>query len=556
MRCPPLLAALAAIACASPVAAQALPDNLLRRVDSVFADYDRTDQPGCVLGVYRDQRMAYARGYGMANLELGIALSPQSFLDIGSTSKQFAAYAIGLLEQDGKLRRTDPVRNYLPELGTYAEAITVEQLIQHTSGLRDYLVLMSLAGYRTEDWTDARDALGLIVRQREANFAPDSEWLYSNTGYFLLAEIVQRVSGKSLRAFAAERIFGPLGMRGTHFHDDHAMVVPGRATGYSPKDEGGFGIDMSDFEQTGDGAVLTSVEELLRWDANFYTGQVGGMDLLRRQQQPGALADGKPIEYASGLFISKYHGQPTVSHGGAWAGYRAELLRFPEQRTSFAVLCNRGDANPSRRAERVADVVLGGVLEPARAASAAAAAAAAASVSVPRESLAQRAGVWKGRATGEVRIIELAGDGLVLKMGRDLPLVPLSADRFSIMESYSIRFETENGKPVLVPEQDVLGKDRFDLVPAFRPSVAELAAFAGSYYAPELDVTWRITADSAGLRAELRGRELAKLRPTYQDHFSGEQGSSLAFRRAKGGRVTGFSVQAGRVRNIVFTRVP
>ena len=556
MRCPSLLAALAAVACASPVAAQALPDSLLRRVDSVFADYDRTDQPGCVLGVYRDQRMAYARGYGMANLELGIALSPQSFLDIGSTSKQFAAYAIGLLEQDGKLRRTDPVRTYLPELGTYAEAITVEQMLQHTSGLRDYLVLMSLAGYRTEDWTDARDALGLIARQREANFAPDSEWLYSNTGYFLLAEIVQRVSGKSLRAFAAERIFGPLGMRGSHFHDDHAMVVPGRATGYSPKDEGGFGIDMSDFEQTGDGAVLTSVEELLRWDANFYTGQVGGMDLVRRQQQPGALADGKPIEYASGLFISKYRGQPTVSHGGAWAGYRAELLRFPDQRTSFAVLCNRGDANPTRRAERVADVVLAAVLEPARAADARPGAAAATPVSLPRESLSQRAGIWKGRATGEVRVIELAGDGLVLKMGRDLPLVPLSVDRFSILESYSIRFETENGKPVLVPEQDVLGKDRFDLVPAFRPGVAELAAFAGNYYAPELDVTWRITADSAGLRAELRGRELAKLRPTYQDHFSSQQGSSLAFHRGKGGRVTGFSVQAGRVRNIVFTRVP
>lgn len=556
MHRPSMLAALAAVVCASPVAAQALPDSLLRRVDSVFADFDRTDQPGCVLGVYRDQRIAYARGYGMANLELGIALSPQSFLDIGSTSKQFAAYAIGLLEQDGKLSRTDRIRKYLPELGGYAEAITVEQMIQHTSGLRDYLVLMSLVGHRTEDWTDARDALGLIVRQREANFAPDSEWLYSNTGYFLLAEIVERVSGKTLRAFAAERIFGPLEMRGTHFHDDHAMLVPGRATGHSPKDEGGFGIDMSNFEQTGDGAVLTSVEELLRWDTNFYTGQVGGMDLVRRQQVPGTLASGAPIEYASGLFISKYRGQPTVSHGGAWAGYRAELLRFPDQRTSFAVLCNRGDANPSRRAERVADVVLGGALEPAGAANTMPAGPAAAPVSLPRESLAQRAGIWKGRATGEVRIIELAGNQLVLKLGRDLPLVPLSADRFSILGSYSIRFETENGKPVLVPEQDALGKDRFELVPPFRPGAAQLAAFAGNYYAPELDVTWRITADSAGLRAELRGRELAKLVPTYQDHFSSPQGSSLAFRRGSGGRVTGFSVQAGRVRNIVFSRVP
>ena len=174
---------------------------------------------------------------------------------------------------------------------------------------------------------------------------------------------------------------------------------------------------------------------------------------------------------------------------------------------------------------------------------------------VSREVLAQRAGVWKGRATGDVRIIELVGDRLVLKMGRDLPLVPLSADRFSLLGSYSIRFETEGGKPVLVPEQNALGKDRFDLVPAYRPGAADLAAFSGDYRAPELDVTWRIVSDSAGLRAELRGRELARLAPTYADHFSSPEGS-LAFRRDRQGRVTAFTVQAGRVRNILFTRVP
>jgi CubicO group peptidase (beta-lactamase class C family) len=530
---------------ASPTPAQSLSDSVIRRVDSVFADYDRTDQPGWRPGEYRDQRIAYAWGYGMANLELGIALNPGSFLDIGSTSKQFAAFAIGLLEQDGKLRRTDPVRKHLPELSPYAEAITVEQMIQHTSGLRDYLVLMSLVGYRTEDWTDAGDALRLIARQREANFAPDSEWLYSNTGYFLLAEIVERVSGKTLRAFAAERIFGPLGMRGSHFHDDHAMVVPA-----GPPDIPRRTRRVRDRHVRLRQVAWCRADrrgELLRWDE--LRSQVGGRAGPPRVQ---GLASA-PIEYASGLFIAKYRGQPTVSHGGAWAGYRAELLRFPDQRTSFAVLCNRGDANPSRRAERVADVVLGGVLEPP---AATATGPAGTAVSVPREVLAQRVGIWKGRVTGDVRVIELAGDRLVLKMGRDLPLVPLSADRFSILESYSVRFETENGKPVLVPEQDVLGKDRFDLVPPFRPSAAELAAFAGDYYAPELDVTWRIVADRAGLRAELRGRELAKLSPTYADHFSSQQGSSLAFRRGKGGRATAFSVQAGRVRNIVFTRVP
>lgn len=541
-------ALLGAVPAAAP--GQVLPDSVLRRVDGVFAAYDRTDQPGCVLGIYRDQHLAYARGYGMANLELGLALHPGSFLDIGSTSKQFAAFAVALLAQDGRLSLNDPVRRHIPELGPHADGVTIEQLVQHTSGLRDYLVLMTLSGYRAADWTDAKDALRLIVLQREGNFPPDTEWLYSNTGYFLLSQIVERVSGKSLRAFAEERIFGPLGMRGSHFHDDHRMIVPDRATGYAPRPGGGFRLDMSNFEQTGDGAVLTSVEELLRWDTNFYTGQVGGMDLVRAQQVPGTLADGKPIEYAGGLMVSTLRGQRTVRHGGAWAGYRAELLRFPDQRTAFAVLCNRADAGPSRLANDVAAIVLEGVLDPVPAAAPPPAAPAA---PVARELLATRVGVWKGRRTGETRVIELQDAGLVLRVGQAIPLAPLGPDRFSLLGEYSIRFETENGKPVMVPEQAVLGDEPFDLVPSFRPTARQLAAFTGDYYAPELDVTWRILPDSGGLRIELRGRTLATLEPSAADQFTSSAGFSLSFRRA-GGRVSGFTVQAGRVRNIGFSR--
>lgn len=463
---------LLALLCLCPATAwgQALPTEMARRVDAIFADVDRTDAPGCALGIYRDGQVAYGRGYGMANLELGVALSPQSVLDIGSTSKQFAAFAIALLEQDGKLDRRDPVRRYVPELGAFAEGVTIEQLLQHTSGLRDYLVLMHLAGWRTEDWSDASDALALIVRQREANFPPDAEYLYSNTGYFLLAVIVERVSGEPLRAFATRRIFTPLGMRVTHFHDDHAMVVPGRATGYAPRPGGGYAIDMSNYEQTGDGAVLTSVEELLRWDTNFYTGMVGGMGLVNRQQVPGTLANGTPIKYASGLLIDTYRGQRTVSHGGAWAGYRAELLRFPDQRVAVAVLCNRTDAGPTQRARKVADVVLDGTLGPADSADA-------------------------PRAAPETITY--------------LPYAP-----------------------------------------------GTHGALAGTYTSSELDATWRLVPDSTGLRVTVRDRVLGTFRPTGTDTLRDAQGIVLRFTRGPRARVTGFVVEAGRVRNIRFTRVP
>ena len=544
----------ALLAAAAPATAQTLPDSVLRKVDQVFAAYDRTDSPGCAMGIYRDGRILYARGYGMANLELGIALSPRSVLDIGSTSKQFTAFAIALLEQDGKLAQADPVRKYLPELGAYADGIKVADLVHHTSGLRDYLVLLYLAGFRDADLTDDDDALRLIVRQQAANFAPNTEWLYSNTGYFLLSVIVKRVSGKSLRVFAQERMFTPLGMRATHFHDDHAMIVENRATGYSPAEAGGYGIEMSNYEQTGDGAIQTSIEEMLLWDGNFYDGKVGGMDLVRRQQVPSFLLDGKPTKYASGLMIDAYRGLKTVRHGGAWAGYRAELLRFPDQHTSIACLCNRGDANPSRFADKVADVILAGQLQPVPAVTLPGVPAE--GVILTPDVLKARAGVYRGRKTGDVRVVRLEGSQLALVLGRAIPMVPLSPDRFQIMGEYTLVFGSDNGKPTLRAEQQQLGDDVYELVPAFTPTAAQLAEFAGAYYAGELDVEYRITADSAGLDIGLRGRRLTRVTPTFADAFSGDQGENLLFARDRKGRLTGFTVGAGRVRNILFVRRP
>ena len=203
-----------------------LPDSTRTRVDSVFREYDRTDSPGCALGIYRDGKIIYARGYGMANLELAVAISPKTIFDIGSTSKQFTAFAIGLLERDGKLSLDDPIRKHIPELGAYADSIKLGDLVHHTSGLRDYLTLMALAGYGFDDVTDDQDALRLIARQKAANFPPNSEWLYSNSGYFLLSQVVKRVSGQTLRAFATRQDLRSPGDDGDAFprrpHHDHS----------------------------------------------------------------------------------------------------------------------------------------------------------------------------------------------------------------------------------------------------------------------------------------------------------------------------------------------
>src|SRR5258708_3367024 len=225
--------------------------------------------------------MVYSKGYGLANVEENVSITPQSVFDIGSTSKQFTAASILLLEKQGKLSVNDDVRKYIPELPDYGQKITILHLLNHTSGLRDYLTLMELAGVNTDSVTTDEDALEMIFRQKAPNFRPGSEWLYSNTGFFLLSVIVKRVSGKTLREFAAENIFAPLGMTHSQYRDDHTSLIPNRAMAYEAKEKGGgYSLNVSYFEQTGDGAVHTSVEDLLKGDENFYTGPIRSKQLL------------------------------------------------------------------------------------------------------------------------------------------------------------------------------------------------------------------------------------------------------------------------------------
>jgi CubicO group peptidase (beta-lactamase class C family) len=330
-----------------------------KQVDAVFADLTKPGSPGCALAVARNSKTIYEKGYGLANIEQEVAITPRTVFDIGSTSKQFTASSILLLEKEGKLSVNDDIHKYIPELPDYGKKITILQLLNHTSGIRDYLTLFELAGVYTDSVTTDEDALAIITRQKSLNFEPGSEFLYSNSGYFLLSVIVKRVSGKSLPEFAAENIFQPLSMAQTLYRDQHTQLVPGRALAYDAKQPGpGFLFDVSYFEQTGDGAVHTSVEDLLKWDENFYSAKVGGASLLAELQETATLNDGKKLRYAKGLVVFDYRGLRAVEHGGSWGGYRAQLLRFPDKHFSVACLCNLGNADPESRATRVADIFL------------------------------------------------------------------------------------------------------------------------------------------------------------------------------------------------------
>ncbi len=348
----------------------AVADQKTDDVDALFKAWDRKDSPGCALAIVRDGEIIYKKGYGMANLEHDIPITPSSVFYIGSTSKQFVAMCIAILAQEGKLSLDDDIRTYVPEMPDYGTPITVRNLIHHTSGVRDYLELVGIIAGLGRGKMDEmigvyhqEDSLELITRQKELNFKPGDKFLYSNSCYLLLAEIVKRASGETLRKFAQENIFGPLGMTNSHFHDDYAEPIKNRASGYYPAGGNKYKLFLSTFDCVGSGGLFTSVEDLYLWDQNFYHYKVGGKEVVDMLHTKGKLNNGEEIDYAFALIIGEYKGLRTVRHGGALGGYRAELLRFPEQRFSVICLSNLSSFNPSGMCNKVADIYLGDKLK-------------------------------------------------------------------------------------------------------------------------------------------------------------------------------------------------
>lgn len=341
-------------------------------IDSLFARWDRTDSPGCTLGIVQDGRVTYRRGYGMANLDYGIPNGPDIVYYVGSDSKQFTAASIALLALAGRISLDDDIRKYFPEMRDYGTRVTVRQLVYHTAGIRDIYVLMSLAGKRLEDVFSDAEALALIARQKELNFTPGTDHLYSNSGYFLLGQLVKRVTGQSLRVFADSAIFRPLGMTRTHFHDDPGHVMPMRSMAYEPDGSGGFRLSyIQNFDKIGAGGLYTTLDDLAKWDENYYTHRVGGDALQVLIHTRAVLASGDTLPYAFGNNVTRYRGQRITEHSGALMGFRADVLRFPDLHTSVITMCNLANIAPEGIALRIADVILADRLGP-RAAPAAA----------------------------------------------------------------------------------------------------------------------------------------------------------------------------------------
>ncbi len=558
---PTLVAAALFSAGGASASSDGLSLNQREQIDALFAQYVDPARPGCAVGVMRNGQLAHAKGYGLADVERGVPITPTTVFDIGSTSKQFAAASVILLEIDGKLSLSDDVRKYVPELPDYGKPITIDHLLRHTSGLRDYTALLSLSGLEVEQVTTDEQALASIARQRHLNFPTGSRYEYSNSGFFLLSVIVERVSGKPLSEFARERIFQPLGMSTARFRDKHAEVIAERALGYgvdgeAPEGTVRFKNSMSNWEQTGDGGLHLSVADMFKWDENFYQPRVGGRALIERLTQPGTLDNGEKIGYARGLFVDEYRGVPRVHHAGNWVGYNAMLARFPQQHTSVAILCNFEGAEASQLSEKVADVVLADVLKAPAGAGQVATGKKAAGKAVPNSQLLGSYFVAKTETILEV--IEQQG-ALVLKIGAmPLPLNPTGPASFEV-SGFPVKVDfSVKGKQPAQELQLRIGSDDSMLATRFArsvPDTEQLQSYSGTFYSPELDVTWPLLIEKGKLaiRDEHRKFEtrIQPLEPAMKDAFSGEPGL-IRFTRDAAGRIDGFDLSASRMRGIRF----
>lgn len=510
------------------------------RADEAAKAWARAEGPGGVVGVAVDGKVVYAKGFGLASLEHSVPNAADTVMDVGSVSKQFTAMCVLLLEEGGKLKTSDPVTKYVPELPKLYDPVTLDHLLHMTGGVRDYLTIWMLEGWNGTDARSPGDVLDTLARQQALNFEPGTRFLYSNSNYVLLATVVERASGKSLASFARDAIFKPLGMDSTQFDTD-GPAVPRRATSYQAR-IGGFHPMNSALQVVGDGGVLSTVADLAKWHANLLANKLGKADpaLVKKLTTPGT-PPGSPLAYACGLVVDSFRGAPRIGHNGNWLGFNAATVLFPDRKTSVFALGNDGRNDCGEIAQKVSEIVLGlppSVEEDLK------------PVPVDRahmERIAQRYALPDGR----ILTIRLVGDQLKLQVAGqpEFDLHPAAEDAFFI-RAPRVLVRALAGK-VTLKQGDV--ELELEPVAPYEAGEADLKAWAGSYTSAEVATGIRITVEGNSLKVEYGDGQQLFVRPAMPDRFVSPLGSAVLVRDAQG-TVRGFVLDAGRANGLRFVR--
>lgn len=541
------------ILAATPAPAQKTTNKLESAIDALFHEQVAPGEPGAAIGLYRQGRVLFAKGYGMADLDSGIAMAPQTQFNVASVSKQFTAFAIALLAHEGRLDLDADVRSYLPWVPDFGRLITVRQLVHHTNGLRDEYILLEVAGRDTRDVFTQRQVLELVKRQRKLNFEPGTAHSYNNTGYSLLAEIVAVVSGQSLRKFTSERMFTPLGMQHTFFGDDAEEVVPRRATSYEKPQDGGWQRTLLTTESVGHSGLITNVNDFALWSDNFFRPRVGDRALIDLVCKSGTLRDGRSVNYAFGLTPTKIHGRRIVSHSGGDGSFTTYFTFYPDDDLGVAVLANRR-LDVGGLAHSAAEIFLSGKSPQASKKTAS-------KPGVLGKTLLERLPGIYVHPTAPSVTLERRGDTLYGWFGVDpAAAVVVDADgTFKVGPWSHFRVSASNGNAIDTLENIYGISMQPRLFKRVQPeTVVDLSSYVGDYYSDELEAKYRITAENGelALRHLWRPKDIM-LVPVTRQHFNARDcwaPHAVTFERNASGEVVAARMSGARADNMYFER--
>ena len=526
-------------------------------IDAIFSRWNNDNTPGGSVGVIKDGKLIFSKGYGMANLDYNIPNEPNTVFKIASTSKQFTAASIIILAQQGKLSLQDKLSAYFPKFPPYAENITIQHLLNHTSGIRDYIILARLSGLSANDYYTNKTVEKLLTNQQELNFKPGEEFVYSNSGYWLLSQIVKKVSGETLAAFAKKNIFDPLKMNNSRFHDNFIEVVKNRATGYRPNRKGGFYEYMTTLNMVGDGGLITTINDLAKWDASFYNTSVFDNDFWKQMLRLGTLNNGEKTGYASGLATRKYKGLEVIHHSGSFVGYRTQFIRFPEAKFSVIVLANRTDTDPSRMAYKTADLFLTNEYKTQKQQKPKKEAVRKSrkkefSISV-KELKKLEGNYWnnKNKSSSKLQVI----DGVlnyVRSNGSKTKMRPIAKNKFQIIGSRTpVYLEIKNSKEFTITTSNSTSVTFTSFEPVKTYNTKDLETYSGEYYSAELDVIYTLKRSKNKLILMVKGEPIGEVKPIMKDVISIRSRQTFEFNKNR----SEFRLSMlGRVKNIKFVK--
>jgi CubicO group peptidase (beta-lactamase class C family) len=533
--------------------AQILPETTIQKIDAIFAS--KGGAPGFTVGIIRNDSLIFSKGYGLANIEYGIPNAPESVYHMASVSKQFTAYSILLLEGAGKLQLTDDIRKYLPWFPDLKHRITIQHLLNHTSGIRDHWDLNVISGRRMDDVVTQDYLLTLLSRQQGLNFKPGEEFLYSNSNYTLMAEIVKSITGQPFRRFADSAIFKPLGMTVTHVHDDHTEIVPNRAYSYRPLDNGRYANLVLNFANAGATSLFTNMPDLSKWVMNFYDPKIGSAGVRQKLVQKGALNNGTAIPYASGIIVDEYSGKKRYQHGGADAGYRTFLSVFPDERMGFLVFSNLSTTNIGAKMNELLDLFFKPLpADPKRVDSSQSRWADTTALArfmgtyIAEDGVVFSYGItngqvyWNSVGPGQL-LARGAGDTLVVFSNPDIKFRFSIKDNDAVLEQYWPGGQRRM-KRFAPPSKDTTVLNR------------ELKEFVGTYYSPEADIRYTLALEKGALQLTTPQSFTVKSSLDYVHKDVFKRGNyTIRFRRNDKRAITGFELSTGRVRHMLFHKL-